>query len=117
TVDSTAHAGAVSTPGGRSRQCADVLGDSLTDRERILGDDHPDTMQSRGNLAIAYRAAGRTDEAIALHTRTLTLTLTDMERILGDDHPDTLRSRNNLANAHQQSGQPDNAQALRDKPR
>ncbi|HEX8344626.1 MAG TPA: toll/interleukin-1 receptor domain-containing protein [Actinoplanes sp.] len=80
----------------------------VTDLERVLGDDHPDTLGSRNNLANAYQDAGRTDEAIALHTRTLT----DMERILGDDHPDTLTSRNNLANAFQQSGRTDEAIAL-----
>ena len=32
-------------------------------RERVLGPDHPDTLASRGNLALAYRDAGRTEEA------------------------------------------------------
>ena len=38
---------------------------TLADRERILGPDHPDTLNSRNNLATAYRAAGRTGEADA----------------------------------------------------
>ena len=29
-----------------------------TDRQRILGTDHPQTLTSRGNLAVAYQAAG-----------------------------------------------------------
>ena len=87
--------------------CLNELGDSfapshhlrpqvLTDREQILGDTHPDTLTSRNNLATAYWAAGRLDEAIALHERTLT----DCEQTLGDTHPDTLTSRNNLATAY-----------------
>ena len=40
----------------------------------------------------AYQAAGRTDEAIALHEQTLAA----MERTLGPDHPSTVSSRNNL---------------------
>jgi hypothetical protein len=30
-------------------------------RERVLGPDHPDMLQSRNNLAAAYRAAGQAD--------------------------------------------------------
>ncbi|HTQ17473.1 tetratricopeptide repeat protein [Mycobacterium sp.] len=39
---------------------------TLTDRERILGADHPDTLASRHDLADAYQAAGRPDETIPL---------------------------------------------------
>jgi hypothetical protein len=62
----------------------------------VLGPDHPDTLQSRNNLAVDYQDAGRTDEAITL----LEQVLADRERILGVDHPNTLCSRNNLANAY-----------------
>ncbi len=83
---------------------------TLTDREQTLGDTHPDTLTSRNNLAATYRAAGRLDEAIALHERTLT----DREQTLGDTHPDTLISRNNLAAAYQAAGRLDEAKRLRD---
>ena len=60
----------------------DLLGDSaaqsiligeplLADMERVLGADHPDTLNARNNLAIAYRDAGRTAEAITLDEQTL----------------------------------------------
>ena len=35
----------------------------LADQEQALGPDHPDTLTSRSNLANAYLAAGRTEEA------------------------------------------------------
>ena len=71
-----------------------VIGEQLVaDQERVLGPDHPDTLTSRNDLAIAYWDVGRTDEAITLHEQTLT----DQEQTLGPDHPETLRSRNNLA--------------------
>jgi hypothetical protein len=35
---------------------------NLADRERVLGADHPETLSTRGNLANAYHAAGRTTE-------------------------------------------------------
>ena len=62
----------------------------------MLGADHPDTLASRNNLALAYRDAGRTAEAITLFEQTLA----DRERVLGANHPDTLATRNNLAAAH-----------------
>lgn len=57
--------------------CLNELGDSagqaiaigqelIIDRERALGDTHPDTLTSRNNLALTDRDAGRLDEARAL---------------------------------------------------
>jgi tetratricopeptide (TPR) repeat protein len=77
----------------------------VADSERTLGDDHPGTLAARNNLAFAYRAAGRFDEAISLLERTVT----DNERILGDDHPGTLTSRNNLAFTYRDAGRLDEA--------
>jgi tetratricopeptide (TPR) repeat protein len=70
------------------------------DCERILGADHADTLISRNNLAVAYRAAGRTADAIPLLERILAVS----ERVLGADHADTLISRNNLAMVYQDAG-------------
>ena len=67
---------------------------------RILGPDHPDTLASRGNLAEAYRAAGRTAEAIELQEATLKT----RESKLGPDHPQTLTSRISLAEAYRAAG-------------
>ena len=72
----------------------------LADCRRVLGDEHPDTLASRSNLAGAYRSVGRVAEAITLHEQVLT----DYRRVLGDDHPDTLTSRNNLASAYEAAG-------------
>ena len=56
---------------------------TLADRERVLGADHPETLRARGNLATAYEQVGRTAEAIRLDEQTLA----DRERVLGADHP------------------------------
>jgi tetratricopeptide (TPR) repeat protein len=72
----------------------------LADYERVLGTDHPDTLTTRNNLALAYREAGRTAEAIGLYEQTLA----DRERVLGTDHPETLRSRGGLASAYRDEG-------------
>jgi tetratricopeptide (TPR) repeat protein len=80
----------------------------VADCERVLGADHPDTLASRSNLAVAYRAAGRTAEAIPLFQRTLA----DCERVLGADHPSTLMARSNLALANRAAGMTAAATAL-----
>jgi tetratricopeptide (TPR) repeat protein len=72
----------------------------LADMERILGADHPETLDLRNYLANAYRGAGRYAEAITLHQENLPA----RERVLGPDHPDTLRSRNNLGEACHDAG-------------
>ncbi|MFI1047223.1 tetratricopeptide repeat protein [Streptomyces griseoruber] len=76
--------------------------------ERILGEDHPDTLTSRHNLANSYSNAGRVQDALDLSERVLA----DPERILGEDHPDTLSTRHNLARARDAAAavqQPDTA--------
>jgi tetratricopeptide (TPR) repeat protein len=86
---------------GDSAAQAILIGEKLVaDQEQALGPDHPDTLTSRGNLANAYQAAGRTAEAITLHEQNLAA----REQILRANHPDTLTSRNNLANAYQAAG-------------
>jgi tetratricopeptide (TPR) repeat protein len=67
--------------------------------------DHPDTLASANNLAYAYRAAGRLDEAIPLYEQALA----DYRRVLGDNHPNTLTSANNLVGAYLAAGRLDEA--------
>jgi tetratricopeptide (TPR) repeat protein len=77
------------------------------DSARLLGPDHPDTLASVNNLAIACQEAGRKAEAVRLHERALA----GRVRALGPEHPDTLASRNNLAIACQEVGR--KAEAVR----
>lgn len=46
----------------------------------MLGEEHPDTLTSRNNLAVCYFDAGRTSEAIAPIERNIATS----ERVLGD---------------------------------
>jgi Tetratricopeptide repeat len=62
-----------------------LLEQTLADRQRVLGADHPDTLTSRNNLAGAYRAAGDLSRPIPLYEQALT----DCERVLGLEHPIT----------------------------
>ena len=86
---------------GDSTQQAIAIGEPLAeDLERLLGPDHPDTLNSRNSLAAAYLAAGRVAEAIALFEQILAV----QQRVLGPDDSETLSSQNNLASAYQDAG-------------
>jgi tetratricopeptide (TPR) repeat protein len=86
---------------GDSASQAIAVGEPLvSDFERLLGPDHPDTLTARDSLATAYQAAGRAAEAIPLYERTLAA----CERLLGADHPRTLNSRGSLAAAYRNAG-------------
>ncbi|MFE6750913.1 tetratricopeptide repeat protein [Kitasatospora purpeofusca] len=65
----------------------------LADRERVLGEDHPDTVMARAGLAVCYREAGRIDGAIKL----LRSVAKDRDRVLGPEHPDSVLVRADLA--------------------
>ena len=93
---------------GDSAPQAIAVGEPLAENlERLLGPDHPDTMNSRNSLAAAYLAAGRVAEAIPLFEQVLGV----QQRMLGPDDPETLTSQNNLASAYQDAGR--TAEAIR----
>jgi tetratricopeptide (TPR) repeat protein len=81
---------------GLVRQAIAYFSELRDEAERLLGLDHPDTLTSRNNLALAYRSAGDLDRAIPLFVQNVH----DRERVLGPNHPDTLSSRNSLALAY-----------------
>jgi tetratricopeptide (TPR) repeat protein len=58
-----------------------------------VGQEHPDTVTSRDNLALVLHDLGRLDEAEAEIRAVLEI----QQRVLGSDHIDTLTSRSNLA--------------------
>jgi hypothetical protein len=65
---------------------------ALTGYQRVLGDDHPDTLESMNNLAAVRQDLGDLYSANELYERALTA----RRRILGDDHPDTQASIKSL---------------------
>ncbi|KAJ3270862.1 hypothetical protein HK104_004830 [Borealophlyctis nickersoniae] len=67
--------------------------DCLERRRRVLGEDHPDTLDTVGNLAFSYNEQGKYEKAEPLYVDCL-----ERRRlVLGEDHPRTLLSINNLA--------------------
>jgi tetratricopeptide (TPR) repeat protein len=83
----------------------------LAARRRVLGNEHPDTLTSRHNLALAYRHAGQVSEAIILFEQVVG----DRRRVLGDGHHHTLISRDNLAATYRLAGRVTEAITLLEK--
>ncbi len=71
----------------------DLDQDTLARRRQVLGEDHPNTLNSASNLAVDLRDLGEHQAARDLDQDTLAR----YRRVLGEDHPDTLTSANNLA--------------------
>ncbi len=80
---------------GEPRVAADQHGRARAIYSSALGHDHPDTLRSASDLAVAYRGLGRFPEALELHEQTLA----QRRAKLGPDHPETLESLNNVATA------------------
>ena len=78
---------------GRRAQALDCFEESLSLRQKALGDEHRDTRASRASLAGMLRESGKLPEASFLHE----LLYEDCHRMLGADHPDTLAARSALA--------------------
>jgi hypothetical protein len=73
-----------------------------------LGAEHLDTLRARANLALAYGATERVEEA----GHHLEAVLVDRMRLLGLAHPDTLRSQMNLALNRWEAGHAETAIAM-----
>lgn len=76
--------------------------------ERVLGPDHPDTLQCSNNLAALLHRKGDYGDAEPLYRKVLAAS----ERIRGPEHPDTLKSLNNLAALLHQKGDDTSAEPL-----
>ena len=82
-----------------------------TQAKNLAAAEHLGLLGFSNNLANAYGAMGRYDDAIALHEEALRV----LERVLGPEHPDTLGSRNNLAAVYAEAGRYEDAIALHEE--
>jgi tetratricopeptide (TPR) repeat protein len=78
---------------GRLPGACDCFAESTTLRQRLLGDDHPDTRASRAALAAVLRDSGRLREARQQYEALLA----HCTGAAGDMHPETLAARSGLA--------------------
>ncbi|HEV2374139.1 MAG TPA: tetratricopeptide repeat protein [Streptosporangiaceae bacterium] len=77
----------------RYAEAEHMLRQLLIDQQRILGEEHPDTMTSQRVLARLTGLQGRYVEAEHMYRGLLA----DRQRLLGDEHPETLATRHGLA--------------------
>jgi hypothetical protein len=84
----------------------------LEARRRVLGEEHPHTLTSAGNLAVSLRLLNQRKHAEAEQIHREVPVLNVLRRVLaGEEHPHTLTSANNLAASL--SGQGKHAEAER----
>ncbi|GAA4561118.1 tetratricopeptide repeat protein [Planotetraspora kaengkrachanensis] len=92
---------------GRYQLAEEAWRTSLTLRRGELGEEHPHTLISRGNLASVLGKLGRFEEAEAEHRAVLAI----LRRVLGEEHSLTLNSRNNRASVLGKMGRLQDAEA------
>ena len=85
---------------GLYREAQPQLEKALSLRRRLLGDDHPDTLASMGDLAVLYRDLSKPAEAESLLANVLNV----QRRVLGADRPETLETAHELAQVYEEQG-------------
>jgi hypothetical protein len=93
---------------GRYKEAEELQVQVMQMTKRVLGDEHPHTLTSMGNLASTYSDQGRWKEAEELQVQVMQIT----KRVLGDEHPDTLTSMGNLASTYSDQGRWKEAEEL-----
>jgi type II secretory pathway component PulJ len=63
--------------------------------KRVLGAEHPHTLNTANNLAASLKRQGKYDEPEKMQREVLTV----RKGVLGADHPDTLTTADNLADS------------------
>jgi tetratricopeptide (TPR) repeat protein len=99
---------------GEVRRSADGISvyEQLSDQQiKELGAEHPSTLTTLHNLAVAYRLSGRTAEAVKL----LEKVRDGRTKVLGPDDPETLNTLNSLGVAYQLAGREPEAIPLFEK--
>ncbi|KAJ7840733.1 hypothetical protein B0H14DRAFT_3140449 [Mycena olivaceomarginata] len=95
--------------GGKYKQTERLLEEVLKKQKQLLGDDHPDTLGTMGNLANIYSDLGELRKAKELSV----IVLEKQKQLLGDDHSDTLRTMSNLARTYSALGEHGKAKELK----
>jgi len=103
-----ARAGASRAAAGLHRSAVGYWQAMLNASARLLGDDHSDTVHSRGALADTYERSGQTASAIALYEQALG----DAQQRLGPSHPETLAALGKLASGYLTAGRTADAIAV-----
>ncbi|MCP3979652.1 MAG: serine/threonine protein kinase [bacterium] len=93
---------------GHYEQAESLLTRATDQQREISGDDAPETLNTKNDLAVLYVDRGRLDEAERLHVEILEA----RRRVLGPEHPLTMRSMTNLAVVYGRQSRFDEEEAL-----
>ncbi|KAL1989597.1 hypothetical protein VTN49DRAFT_6794 [Thermomyces lanuginosus] len=93
---------------GQYREAETMHRQALEGREKVLGSDHPETLDSVNNLGVALKKQGQYGKAKEM----LHQALEGRQKVLGPNHPHTLDVVNNLANVLEKQGQSEKAEAM-----
>ncbi|KAK9384161.1 hypothetical protein V1515DRAFT_589424, partial [Lipomyces mesembrius] len=93
---------------GRWKEAETLLVQVMEFRKTVLGEEHPDTLESMNDLAELFNSQGKYEAAEPLYKDTLRL----RKKVLGEEHPDTLTSMNDLASLFQGQGKYETAEPL-----
>lgn len=93
---------------GRSREAEPLVREAIELRERVLGEDHPETVSSLSDHAMILLALGQQSDAEPILRRVMDLRL----RMHGEDHPDALASMNNYGGVLEALGRLNDAAPL-----
>jgi len=76
-----------------TRKALRLFEELLPGLKRVLGPDHPETLLTRGNIALWVGKCGNARKGLRLSKALLA----DQKRVLGPDHPETLVTRGQIA--------------------
>jgi tetratricopeptide (TPR) repeat protein len=93
---------------GRWREAEELFVKVMEMRKSALGDEHPETLTTMSNLALALDNQGKYEAAEAMNRQTLSL----KETMLGREHPSTLTTMSNLALILDSQGKYEAAEAM-----
>ncbi|MFC1762172.1 tetratricopeptide repeat protein [Planctomycetota bacterium] len=93
---------------GRFNEAEPLYFMSLELGRRVLGEEHPDTLNVMNNVALFYVNQGRYDKAEPLYIKSLEIG----RRVLGEEHPDTLKFMINFASLYLMQERYDEAEPL-----
>ncbi|KAJ7732769.1 P-loop containing nucleoside triphosphate hydrolase protein [Mycena olivaceomarginata] len=93
---------------GNNKQTEKLLKEVLEKQKQLLGDNHPHTLFTMGNLANTYSNLGQHQKAKALKV----IVLEKQKQFLGENHPHTLFTMGNLANTYSDLGEHRKAKEL-----
>ena len=96
---------------GVNRKAEEAYEKALKIREKIWGQENPDTATAYNNLAVVYRAQGDYEKAKGFYEKALKI----REKVLGQEHPDTAITYNNLAGVYRAQGDYEKAEDFYEK--